>query len=322
MMFLADYRYCINNSINLQEQDLKCFRNKFCQSPEPQQKSALHKTVRVKIRSRNPQCFVLISVPLFAFLLDDHAHKIGIWFDHGVPKPSITLGIFILRSQPVQPGGLKARQFRYFHKLHIRVSAQNPAPLAGTVKHIGFFAQPGGQQSFRLCIEFLPDAGNAKQCHTAGFQKGQDLLLEIACVSFAIASIRISISCLFGIAKITMLIYCQFNFIDDLCRVNFCFLFQKIQHFTTLLSLLDSHLRLFFFCTFHLARCKSVAEAFLRKHKVPENPLFPRVFGHLLASRYYSHSMVPTGLGVRSINTRLMPSTSAVMRAVILCRTA
>ena len=29
---------------------------------------------------------------------------------------------------------------------------------------------------------------------------------------------------------------------------------------------------------------------------------------------YYSHSMVPMGLGVRSIRTRLMPSTSWVMR--------
>lgn len=36
----------------------------------------------------------------------------------------------------------------------------------------------------------------------------------------------------------------------------------------------------------------------------------------------YSHSIVPVGLGVISYSTRLMPSTSAVMRAVILCRTA
>ena len=34
----------------------------------------------------------------------------------------------------------------------------------------------------------------------------------------------------------------------------------------------------------------------------------------------YSHSMVPMGLGVRSRQTRLMPSTSLVMRLVILCR--
>ena len=27
------------------------------------------------------------------------------------------------------------------------------------------------------------------------------------------------------------LIYCRFNFTDDLCRIDFCFLFQKIEHF-------------------------------------------------------------------------------------------
>ncbi len=32
----------------------------------------------------------------------------------------------------------------------------------------------------------------------------------------------------------------------------------------------------------------------------------------------YSHSIVPTGLGVRSRRTLLIPSTSAVMRFVIL----
>ena len=36
----------------------------------------------------------------------------------------------------------------------------------------------------------------------------------------------------------------------------------------------------------------------------------------------YSHSIVPMGLGVRSRQTRLMPSTSWVMRSVILCSTA
>ena len=36
----------------------------------------------------------------------------------------------------------------------------------------------------------------------------------------------------------------------------------------------------------------------------------------------YSHSMVPVGFGVRSYRTRLMPSTSAVMRLTILCSTA
>ena len=35
----------------------------------------------------------------------------------------------------------------------------------------------------------------------------------------------------------------------------------------------------------------------------------------------YSHSMVPVGLGVRSKSTRLMPSTSEVMRLTILCST-
>ena len=36
----------------------------------------------------------------------------------------------------------------------------------------------------------------------------------------------------------------------------------------------------------------------------------------------YSHSIVPTGLGVRSSRTRLMPSTSAVIRAVMWCSRA
>ena len=36
----------------------------------------------------------------------------------------------------------------------------------------------------------------------------------------------------------------------------------------------------------------------------------------------YSHSIVPMGLGVRSRHTRLMPSTSWVMRSVILCSRA
>lgn len=33
---------------------------------------------------------------------------------------------------------------------------------------------------------------------------------------------------------------------------------------------------------------------------------------------YYSHSIVPIGLGVRSMRTRLMPSTSWVILSVIL----
>ena len=37
---------------------------------------------------------------------------------------------------------------------------------------------------------------------------------------------------------------------------------------------------------------------------------------------YYSHSMVPMGLGVRSYRTRLMPSTSWVIRLVIWCSRA
>ena len=36
----------------------------------------------------------------------------------------------------------------------------------------------------------------------------------------------------------------------------------------------------------------------------------------------YSHSIVPIGLGVRSITTRLIPSTSWVMRSVMWCRSA
>ena len=36
----------------------------------------------------------------------------------------------------------------------------------------------------------------------------------------------------------------------------------------------------------------------------------------------HSHSMVPMGFGVRSSRTRLMPSTSCVIRSVILCSTA
>ena len=39
------------------------------------------------------------------------------------------------------------------------------------------------------------------------------------------------------------------------------------------------------------------------------------------AKQNHSHSMVPVGLGVRSMRTRLMPSTSEVMRLTILCST-
>ena len=52
-----------------------------------------------------------------------------------------------------------------------------------------------------------------------------------------------------------------------------------------------------------------------------EMPLLP-VFTGKTEAVHYSHSIVPTGLGVKSINTRLMPSTSAVIRAVILLSTA
>lgn len=45
-----------------------------------------------------------------------------------------------------------------------------------------------------------------------------------------------------------------------------------------------------------------------------QNPL---VFLHFSAFLIYSHSIVPIGLGVRSITTRLIPSTSWVMRSVI-----
>ena len=38
------------------------------------------------------------------------------------------------------------------------------------------------------------------------------------------------------------------------------------------------------------------------------------------ATRGHSHSMVPMGLGVMSKTTRLMPSTSWVIRSVMWCR--
>ena len=46
-----------------------------------------------------------------------------------------------------------------------------------------------------------------------------------------------------------------------------------------------------------------------------------RMRGVTLKYGSYSHSIVPTGLGVRSMSTRLIPSTSLVIRAVILWRT-
>ena len=39
-------------------------------------------------------------------------------------------------------------------------------------------------------------------------------------------------------------------------------------------------------------------------------------------NRFYSHSIVPQGLGVRSYSTLFTPSTSAVMRSVMCCRRA
>lgn len=42
-----------------------------------------------------------------------------------------------------------------------------------------------------------------------------------------------------------------------------------------------------------------------------------RICGVALKYVNYSNSIVPTGFGVRSISTRLIPLTSAVMRAVI-----
>jgi len=49
------------------------------------------------------------------------------------------------------------------------------------------------------------------------------------------------------------------------------------------------------FHAFSVACCKSVAETFPSKHKVPESPLFPRVFGHLfcLLLLYSIKSAVP-----------------------------
>ncbi len=55
------------------------------------------------------------------------------------------------------------------------------------------------------------------------------------------------------------------------------------------------------------------------KKKMPENT---KIFGHLQANIYYSHSIVPMGFGVRSYRTLLIPATSLVMRAVIWWRMA
>ena len=49
-------------------------------------------------------------------------------------------------------------------------------------------------------------------------------------------------------------------------------------------------------------------------------PVFTNYLENQTATRGHSHSMVPTGFGVRSISTRLMPSTSEVIRFTILCR--
>ena len=45
-----------------------------------------------------------------------------------------------------------------------------------------------------------------------------------------------------------------------------------------------------------------------------KNPLQCNGFLAFMIKNDYSHSMVPMGLGVRSIRTRLMPGTSWVMR--------
>ena len=74
------------------------------------------------------------------------------------------------------------------------------------------------------------------------------------------------------------------------------------------------------FFTFQLACCKSVAVEFSLKHKVPESPLFPEVSGHLNASWYYSHSIVPGGLSVMSRTTRLTWGVSAIILLLILRR--
>lgn len=49
-------------------------------------------------------------------------------------------------------------------------------------------------------------------------------------------------------------------------------------------------------------------------------PRLFRLFARLVASRDYSHSIVPVGFGVRSYSTRLMPGTSEVILATILSR--
>ena len=48
---------------------------------------------------------------------------------------------------------------------------------------------------------------------------------------------------------------------------------------------------------------------------------FSNYFRDHIATQGHSHSIVPVGLGVRSNRTRLMPSTSEVIRATILCST-
>ena len=67
---------------------------------------------------------------------------------------------------------------------------------------------------------------------------------------------------------------------------------------------------------------KNVGQKLVTEKRKTKNPLRCNGFFVYMINSDYSHSMVPMGLGVRSYRTRLMPSTSWVMRSTILCRTA
>ena len=67
---------------------------------------------------------------------------------------------------------------------------------------------------------------------------------------------------------------------------------------------------------------KNVGQKLVTEKRKTKNPLRCNGFFVYRIIADYSHAMVPMGLGVRSYRTRLMPSTSWVMRSTILCRTA
>lgn len=57
-----------------------------------------------------------------------------------------------------------------------------------------------------------------------------------------------------------------------------------------------------------------VGQKLVTEQNKAKNPLQRNGFLTFMIKNDYSHSMVPMGLGVRSIRTRLIPGTSWVMR--------